>query len=159
MAANATVRNTSDTPATLNWRKKTVTFARWLTALSTLVWSQGTTWTTTLASFVTLPNGGTIPPGTYSSQSNMFTYLFGPVVKIPIPKVTPFGELLFGGSNTNGYTNLVKSINAGGGTISATGTQHPFTMAWGAGLMFRFPIGLPSGLSKLITCCLAIATL
>jgi hypothetical protein len=64
----------------------------------------------------------------------MFTYMFGPVVRYPAGKFTPFAEVLFGGSNTNGYTNLVKSINLGGGTLTASGTQHPFTMAYGGGL-------------------------
>ena len=93
-----------------------------------------TTWTATFPSNVTLPNGGTIPAGTYSSQGDMFTYLFGPVVKIPIPKVTPFGELLFGGSNTNGYTNLFKSINAGKGPFPqrAPSTRSPWR--WGGGV-------------------------
>jgi hypothetical protein len=93
-----------------------------------------TTFTTTLANSVTLPNGAVIPAGTFSAQGNMFTYLFGPVIRIPIPKVTPFGEFLFGGSNTNGYINLSNAIIANGGTISKTPTQHPFTMALGGGL-------------------------
>src|SRR5581483_573142 len=93
-----------------------------------------TSFTKTFSSGVVLPNGGIIPAGTYTSQGNMFTYLFGPVVRIPIPRVRPFGELLFGGSNTNGYVNLVNAINAGGGTISKTPNQHPFTMALGGGL-------------------------
>jgi len=93
-----------------------------------------TSFTKTFSSGVVLPNGGIIPAGTYSSQGNMFTYLFGPVVRIPIPRVRPFGEILFGASNTNGYVNLINAINAGGGTISRTPTQHPFTMALGGGL-------------------------
>jgi outer membrane immunogenic protein len=93
-----------------------------------------TSFTKTFSSSVTLPNGAVIPAGSYRSQGNMFTYLFGPVVRIPIPKVTPFGEILFGGSNTNGYVNLVNSIDAAGGTISRSPTQHPFTMAIGGGL-------------------------
>jgi hypothetical protein len=55
----------------------------------------------------------------------MFTYLFG---RVHARKLNVYGELLFGGSNTNG------SINAGGGTISASATQHPFTMAFGGGV-------------------------
>jgi opacity protein-like surface antigen len=91
-----------------------------------------TSFTTTFTSPVVTPHG-TIPPGTYNSQGNMFTYLFGPVVRLPlhISKVSPFGEILFGGSNTNGYVNLTHAI---GGTISAAPTQHPFTMAVGGGL-------------------------
>jgi hypothetical protein len=45
-----------------------------------------------------------------------------------------FGDLLFGQSNTNGYGNLTKAIIAGGGTIQASGTQHPFSMMVGGGL-------------------------
>jgi hypothetical protein len=92
-----------------------------------------TSFTTTVGAPIITPKG-TIPAGTFNSQGNMFTYLFGPVVKLPLSRITPFGELLFGGSNSNGYGNLSKSIIAGGGTISATGTQHPFTMAFGGGL-------------------------
>lgn len=92
-----------------------------------------TSFTTTIGAPI-ITSRGTIPAGTFNSQGNMFTYLFGPVVKLPMSRITPFGELLFGGSNSNGYANLSKSIIAGGGTISATGTQHPFTMAFGGGL-------------------------
>jgi len=34
----------------------------------------------------------------------------------------------------NGYLNLVKAIDAGGGTVAATSVQHPFTMVVGGGL-------------------------
>ena len=64
----------------------------------------------------------------------MFTYMFGPVVKFPVSRVTPFGEILFGGSNTNGYVNLSNAIVAGGGTVGVAPTQHPYTMAVGGGL-------------------------
>ena len=93
-----------------------------------------TSWTKTFTSKVILPNGNVIPPGTYTSQGNMFTYLFGPEIRIPLPVFKPFGEVLFGGSNTNGYTNLKNSINQGGGTVTISGTQHPFTLAVGGGL-------------------------
>ena len=92
-----------------------------------------TSFSTTIASPIATPKG-TIPAGTFNSQGNMFTYLFGPVVKFPTSRFTPFGEILFGGSNSNGYANLSKAIVAGGGTINASGTQHPFTMAVGGGL-------------------------
>jgi hypothetical protein len=96
----------------------------------------------------------TIPAGTYSipklspnpivikapitTQGNMFTYLFGPVVRVPVSSVTPFGELLFGGSNSNAYGNQALAI-CNGITCTATnnnvgGAQHPFTMALGGGL-------------------------
>ena len=96
-----------------------------------------TTWTETFQSeLVVTPHGttGTIPAGTYSASGDMFTYQFGPVVRIPWRSVTLFGETLFGGSNTNGYGNLEKRIDAGGGTLMISGTQHPFSMAVGGGL-------------------------
>jgi hypothetical protein len=91
-----------------------------------------TTFTRIVPSDIIVP-GGTIPAGTYTSNGDMFTYLFGPVLRIPLPVVKPFGEVLFGGSNTNAYVNLGKAIDAVGGTIS-TPSQHPFTMAAGGGV-------------------------
>jgi hypothetical protein len=96
----------------------------------------------------------TIPAGTYNipkvspnpivinapitTQGNMFTYQFGPVVRFPVSRVTPFGELLFGGTNTNAYGNQIKAIcNNSVCTTAATsvsGTQHPFGMVFGGGL-------------------------
>jgi len=92
-----------------------------------------TQWTTTVTSPIGTPNG-IIPVGTYKTNANMFTYMFGPVVKVPMKRLVPFGEVLFGGSNTNGYGDLTDAIIAGGGTIKASGTQHPFTMAIGGGI-------------------------
>jgi hypothetical protein len=85
---------------------------------------------------VVTPHGTTaiVPAGTYSARANMFTYQFGPVVRIPMKKATVFGETLFGGSNTNGYGNLERAIDAGGGTLIVSGNQHPFSMAVGGGL-------------------------
>jgi len=92
-----------------------------------------TTFTKTYPNTVIVPGRGTIPAGTYSVQGNMYTYLFGPVLRIPLPVVHPFGEALFGGSYTDAYANLAKAINANGGTLSAP-SQHPFTLAAGAGV-------------------------
>lgn len=89
--------------------------------------------TKTYTSTQTLP-GGTIPAGTYTAQGNMFTALAGPVVRLPIPKVKPFGEALFGISRTNGYENLRNAIVAGGGTIARTSIEVPFTLAVGGGV-------------------------
>jgi hypothetical protein len=76
----------------------------------------------------------TIPAGTFSSSANMFTYQFGPVVRIPFHRVTVFGEVLFGGAHTDGYGNLERSIDLGGGTLPVAGTQSPFAMAAGGGV-------------------------
>jgi hypothetical protein len=92
-----------------------------------------TTFTRTVPTTVVIPGTGIIPAGTYSASGNMTTYLAGPLLRIPLPVVKPFGEVLFGASYTNGYVNLTNSINANGGTIS-TPSQHPFTMAAGGGV-------------------------
>lgn len=92
-----------------------------------------TSFTRTYSSPVVLPGGGVIPAGSYTSQGNMFTYLFGPELRIPIPKVKPFAEVLVGGSYTNAYVNFSNKINQAGGSVNL-GNQHPFTMALGGGL-------------------------
>ena len=84
-----------------------------------------TTFTRTYPTAVVIPGNGTIPAGTYTAQGDMFTYLAGPVLRIPTPLIKPFGEVLFGGSDTNGYVNLSKSIDQAGGTI-ATREPTPF---------------------------------
>ncbi len=92
-----------------------------------------TTLTATYSGPVVTPLSGTIPAGTYTAQGDMFTYLFGPEIRIPIPKVRPFGEALFGGSQTNAYVNLSNAIDHAGGSVSVA-NQHPFTLALGGGL-------------------------
>ena len=78
---------------------------------------------------------GIIPVGTYKSNATTFTYLFGPVVRIPGRHIRPFGELLFGGTNTNLYAQLNSALIANGGQTNASGSsQHPFAMAFGGGL-------------------------
>jgi hypothetical protein len=96
-----------------------------------------TTWNATFsAPLVVTPHGtsAVVPAGSYSASADMFTYQFGPVIRFPMKNVTVFGETLFGGSNTNGYGNIEKAIDAGGGTLSVSGTQHPFSMSVGGGL-------------------------
>jgi hypothetical protein len=95
-----------------------------------------TTWGTTVVSPIVTPRG-IVPAGNYRTQANMFTYLFGPVIKVPASsRIAPFVEVLFGGSNSNGYANFTRAINLQGGTLNAStsGAQHPFTMAVGGGL-------------------------
>jgi hypothetical protein len=77
-------------------------------------------------------------------KANMFTYLFGPQVSYRTPKVNVFVELLFGGSNSNGYANIASAFNGVGGNV-ATGTQHPFIMGLGGGLDVKVQRILPSG--------------
>jgi hypothetical protein len=78
---------------------------------------------------------GIIPIGTYKSNASMFTYLFGPVVRIPGRHIRPFAELLFGGTHTNLYAQLNNALIVNGGKIDTSGSsQHPFAMALGGGL-------------------------
>lgn len=108
-------------------------FLKILAIKADLMGYPSTTFTVNYPTAVHLPSGGTIPAGTYTTQGNMFTFLFGPVIRIPIPKVKPFAEALLGASQSDVYTNLSNAINHAGGTV-AVATQHPFTMAIGGGL-------------------------
>ena len=79
--------------------------------------------------------GGVIPVGLYKSNSTMFSYLFGPVIRVPMGRVRPFGNILFGGVHTNLYGQLNSSLIANGGQSNlSTEAQHPFAMAFGGGL-------------------------
>jgi hypothetical protein len=76
-----------------------------------------------------------LPAGTYTSQGNNFTYLFGPQVKFRnSSKVIPFGEILFGGSQTSVYSGFKCTSCTGGNVTLNVPTQHPFTMAFGGGV-------------------------
>jgi hypothetical protein len=76
----------------------------------------------------------TINGTTIHSSGNMLTYMFGPVLRIPIWRIKPFGEVLFGASHTDAYTNLGSAISVSGITITRIQNQHPFTLAAGGGL-------------------------
>jgi hypothetical protein len=43
-------------------------------------------------------------------QGNLFTYLFGPQVKLRAHKFEPFASLLFGGAHTNVYGNAFTQL-------------------------------------------------
>jgi len=91
-----------------------------------------TDWTVNVTSPISTPNG-IIPVGTYTTKANMFTYLFGPVVRVHAKKLNAFGEVLFGGSNTSAYANLYNQTIIGG-NASYNPNQHPYTMAVGGGV-------------------------
>jgi hypothetical protein len=69
------------------------------------------------------------PGGTFESQGNMFTYLFGPQVTFPLNNKRIFAEALFGGANTNAYANLFKAASVTGLSSSNNG----FAMVFGGG--------------------------
>src|ERR1700739_4123433 len=58
-----------------------------------------------------IPANATFPDGLHGNvQGNLFTYLFGPQLKVRAHKVQPFGHLLFGGAHTNVYGNAFKTL-------------------------------------------------
>ena len=65
------------------------------------------------------------------ASGNLFTYLFGPVVKYRVGKFEPFGEVLFGGGHSYFYTN---ACNNNSGLCGGSPTTTAFTMAIGGGL-------------------------
>jgi len=70
--------------------------------------------------------------GTFSTQGNMFTYLFGPQFNLVMTRKRLFGEALFGGAYTNAYANLFKAADVTG--LSAD--NNGFAMVFGGGLDF-----------------------
>ena len=79
------------------------------------------------------PHG--LPPGVYQSSGSGFTYLFGPQINIPLRKVRPFGEALFGGAYNNVYANFYTKANV----LGAAPSNNGFAMAIGGGL--DIPVG------------------
>lgn len=81
----------------------------------------------------------TFPSGLSGNvQGNMFTYLFGPQIKVRAHKVQPFGSLLFGGAHTNLYSNAYKELcqpsTGNCPTISKAPTSEAFAMQFGGGI-------------------------
>ena len=77
-----------------------------------------------------LPASTNTAGGTFQSQANMFTYLFGPQFNFPMVKKRIFGEALFGGANTGAYGSLFRAANVTG--LSAN--NNGFAMAVGGGI-------------------------
>jgi len=76
-----------------------------------------------------VPKTANSPGGTYQSQGNMFTYMFGPQITFPMNNRRIFVEALFGGANTNAYANLFKAASVTGLSASNSG----FAMVFGGG--------------------------
>ncbi len=126
-----------------------VNFGRWFGIKGDFQGFGSTTWTRTYTTPVYITNLRaapppvvfnplsttiTIPAGTYSTNANMFTYMFGPTVSYHGDKFTVFSEVLMGGSNTSLYGGFQRSIDFNGGNLPGIDTQHPYTMAIGGGL-------------------------
>ena len=91
----------------------------------------------TTSNFIIRPNPFFPTGGFANVQGNLFTYLFGPQIKIHSPKIQPFVHLLFGGAHSNVYGNAFKSIClpvAGVCTFSRAPSNNAFAMAFGGGV-------------------------
>jgi len=90
-----------------------------------------------------IPANPTFPAGLNGRvQGNLFTYLFGPQVKLRAHKAQPFVSLLFGGAHTNVYGNAFTQLCqpvAGGCGITKAPTAEAFAMSFGGGV--DIPIG------------------
>ncbi len=86
--------------------------------------------TTTLTYHVTATPGVVPGTGTFSTQANMFTYLFGPQFNFAASRARIFGETLFGGAYTNAYADLFKAA----GVTSLSTENNGFAMAFGGGI-------------------------
>ena len=89
-----------------------------------------------------IPANPTFPNGLQGNvQGNMFTYLFGPQLKVRAHKVQPFGSLLFGGAHTNLYSNVFTKLCqpiAGGCAVSKAPTAEAFALSVGGGIDIPF---------------------
>lgn len=96
----------------------------------------------TTSNFVITPRP-LFPSGAQANvQGNLFTYLFGPQIKVHSPKAQPFAHLLFGGAHSNVYANAFKSIctpTAGACAFSNAPSSNAFAMAFGGGI--DIPVG------------------
>lgn len=67
------------------------------------------------------------------ASGNLFTYMFGPVVRYHVSRLEPFGEVLFGGAHSNFYTS---ACNNNSGLCAGGPTTTAFSMAIGGGVDF-----------------------
>jgi hypothetical protein len=84
-----------------------------------------------MSATLTIPSSPTVPGGAFArTNGNLFTYTFGPVIKVRTPRFQPFGEALFGGAHTNIYSTLFHSA----GIIGVAPSTNAFAMVIGGGL-------------------------
>jgi hypothetical protein len=91
----------------------------------------------------------TIPPNTSFPgggsgivQGDLFTYMFGPQMKVRAHGIHPFGQLLFGAAHSNVYANAFKQICqpiVGGCSFNKAPAGDAFAMMFGGGV--DIPIG------------------
>lgn len=85
----------------------------------------------------TIPPNTVFPGGAHGTASgNLFTYLFGPQVKIRAHGIHPFVQLMFGGAHSNVYGNAFKQIcqpAVGACSFKGAPSGDGFAMAFGGG--------------------------
>lgn len=79
------------------------------------------------------PEGVTTIVNSGAVQSNLFTYMAGPQLRLPAHTFKPFAEFLFGGGLTNFHGNLVTATSA----TNINSSSNAFVMAVGGGLDVR----------------------
>jgi hypothetical protein len=93
-------------------------------------------------SFV-IPQNVSFPGGASGKISgNLFTYMFGPEIKVRAHMLHPFAHLLLGGAHSNVYANAFKQICqpiAGTCGFNKTPAEDAFAMAFGGGV--DIPLG------------------
>jgi len=90
--------------------------------------------TRTVNNFVVVnPEGVTTIVNSGAVQTNLFTYMAGPQLRIPTHTFKPFAEFLFGGALTHFHANLA----TGASTTNVNTSNNAFAMAVGGGLDIR----------------------
>ena len=96
-----------------------------------------------LTTHFSLPASSTFPLGVVgNAQGNLFTYLFGPQIKIRSHGIQPFFHALFGGAHSNLYANAFSSVcrpSLGACAFGRAPSNNTFAMAFGGGI--DIPIG------------------
>jgi hypothetical protein len=87
--------------------------------------------------FNVAPNS-TFPSGINGDvQGNLFTYLFGPQIKVRTHGVQPFVDLLFGAAHSNVYTDAFRTFCGPGQSVcsfSSRPASDAFAMSFGGGI-------------------------
>ena len=91
----------------------------------------------------TIPTGLSFPGGASGKVSgDLFTYMFGPQLKVRTHQMHPFVHLLFGAAHSNVYANAFKQICqpiAGTCSFKTSPAEDAFAMAFGGGI--DIPLG------------------
>jgi len=85
-----------------------------------------------------IPANSNFPNGVHGrTEGNLFTYLFGPELKIRAHGFQPYGHLLFGGAHSNVYADAYQTICqpiVGGCAFSKAPAGDAFAMEIGGGV-------------------------